>query len=99
MHGFCLLVLNHDPECALDKGCEAHRTGCLAEQHEIVEDSTPWRAGSLVSSDEEATISNKGTASANPQGCQAQPLTEEATLALLPDRYESISSSCQHFSL
>ncbi|KAL0034861.1 hypothetical protein WJX77_010604 [Trebouxia sp. C0004] len=43
--------------------------------------------GSLVSSDEEVPISNKGTASANPQGCQAQqPLTEEATLALLPDR-------------
>ncbi|KAL0051815.1 hypothetical protein WJX82_002647 [Trebouxia sp. C0006] len=40
--------------------------------------------GSLVSSDEEVTIRNKGTA--NPQGCQAQPLTEEATLALLPDR-------------
>ncbi|KAL0028659.1 hypothetical protein WJX79_008659 [Trebouxia sp. C0005] len=42
--------------------------------------------GSLVSSDEEVIIRNKGTASANPQGSQAQPLTEEATLALLPDR-------------
>jgi len=91
MHGFCVLTLSHDPECSFDKGLEAHHTECLAEQQELIEDSTPWHAGSFVSSDEEVTISNKGTASANPQGCQAQPLTEEATLALLPDRYCLVS--------
>jgi len=117
MHDFCLLALSHDPESALDKGREAHHTGCLAEHQmkkleilfdykifkyfmtQIQQDSTLWRAGSLVSSDEEVTISNKGTASANPQGCRAQPLTEEPTLALLPDKYKSFSCSCQYLSL
>ncbi len=36
----CLLALSHDPECSSDKGLEAHHTECLAEHHEIIEDST-----------------------------------------------------------
>ena len=47
-------------------------------------------AGSLVSSDEQDDPNAKGN---NPPGSALQPLIEEATLALLPDR--SVLSAVQ----
>lgn len=48
-------------------------------------------AGSLVSSDEDIKIEGQDNSPAKADGCRTQPLTEEATLALLPDRWFSLA--------